>query len=187
MSKRSFAVKLKSYRDAIVSQNKQNPQPFWEAKSLSEMTRAEWESLCDGCAKCCLHKLIDDDACDEMVDTDEIHTEEQLHFTNIACRYLNDKKCECTVYSKRTKLVPSCIQLTQENLEQVFYMPSTCAYRRLHEGKSLPSWHPLLNKGKKAKMHQAGMSVRGKVIFDDMVSEDEYEDHIVIWPSHEID
>lgn len=161
--------------------------PFWQTKSLQEMNKQEWESLCDGCAKCCLHKLIDDDSHDEMSNTDLIHDGEELHFTNVACQYLHDKKCECTVYTKRTQLVPSCIELSQDNIDQVFYMPSTCAYRRLHEGKDLPSWHPLLNKGKKSKMHQAGMSVRGKVVFDDVVLEEEYEDYIVTWPLNEID
>ncbi|NVK25285.1 MAG: YcgN family cysteine cluster protein [Gammaproteobacteria bacterium] len=162
-------------------------KPFWQTKTLEQMTPQEWESLCDGCAKCCLHKLIDDDSAEQATDTEEIAEHEELYFTNIACRYLNDKKCECTVYSQRTKLVPSCIQLTQDNLEQVFYMPSSCTYRRLQEGRGLPSWHPLLHKNKKSKMHQAGMSVRGKVVFDDMVSEEQYEDFIVLWPLEDVE
>lgn len=167
---------------------KQSNTPFWQTKSLKEMTRPEWESLCDGCAKCCLHKLIDDDGVDEeAVDTDFINDNEELHYTNVACQYLNDKKCECTVYTKRTQLVPSCVQLTQDNLDQVFYMPTSCSYRRLAEGRGLPSWHPLLNKGKKSAMHKAGMSVRGKVIFDDMVTEEQYEDFIVVWPLNDLD
>lgn len=162
-------------------------KPFWQTKSLKEMSRPEWESLCDGCAKCCLHKLIDDDESDEAVDTDFINEGEDLHYTNVACQYLNDKKCECTVYTKRTKLVPSCVQLTQDNLDQVFYMPTSCSYRRLAEGRGLPSWHPLLNKGKKSAMHKAGMSVRGKIIFDNMVTEEQYEDFIVVWPLNDLD
>ena len=162
-------------------------QPFWQSKSLEQMTRSEWESLCDGCGKCCLHKLIDDDAHEQMVDTDRIWDSEELHFTSVACRYLNEKKCECTVYSQRTHLVPSCVKLTQDNLEQVFYMPPSCSYRRLQEGRGLPSWHPLLNKGKKSKMHQQGMSVRGKVIFDDMLAEEDYQDYIVVWPLDDLD
>lgn len=160
---------------------------FWQTKTLTEMTRQEWESLCDGCAKCCLHKLIEDDEQDTMVDTDNMAESEQLHFTSVACRYLNDKKCECSVYQQRTVLVPSCIQLTQDNLEQVFYMPSSCSYRRLQEGRGLPSWHPLLNKGKKSQMHKAGMSVRGKIVFDDMIDEQQYEDYIVSWPLADLD
>ena len=165
----------------------QIPKPFWQTKPLSEMSRTEWESLCDGCAKCCLHKLIDDESEDEAVDTDFIEENEELHYTNVACQYLNDKKCECTVYLQRTKLVPSCVQLTQDNLEQVFYMPTSCSYRRLAEGRGLASWHPLLNKGKKSAMHKAGMSVRGKVMFDNAVMEEQYEDFIVKWPLDDID
>lgn len=161
--------------------------PFWQEKSLEQMSRSEWESLCDGCAKCCLHKLIDDDSQENMIDTEHMDDTEQLHFTAVACRYLNDKKCECKVYDKRTELVPSCVRLTQDNLEQIFYMPSSCTYRRLAEGRGMPSWHPLLNKGKKTKMHKADMSVRGKVIFDDMVTEQQYEDYIVLWPLNDID
>jgi uncharacterized cysteine cluster protein YcgN (CxxCxxCC family) len=162
-------------------------EPFWKTKSLQQMSRPEWESLCDGCAKCCLHKLIDDDEQEDMVVTTEMADTEQLHFTSVACQYLNDKKCECSVYLERTKLVPSCVQLTQDNLEQVFYMPSSCSYRRLQEGRGLPSWHPLLNKGKKSKMHQAGMSVRNKVVFDNLVEEQQYEDFIVVWPLNDLD
>lgn len=164
-------------------------KPFWEELSLAEMNKSQWESICDGCAKCCLHKLIDDTDHQEdfAVDTDFINESEELHFTSVACQYLNDKKCECTVYSKRTKLVPSCIELNQDNLDQVFYMPTSCSYRRLAEGRGLPSWHPLLNKGKKTAMHKAGMSVRGKVIFDDMVTEEQYEDFIVKWPLEDLD
>lgn len=170
----------------MVTENKKLT-PFWETKSLEQMSRAEWESLCDGCAKCCLHKLIDDDSQEQMVDTVQIADNEQLHFTSVACQYLNDKKCECTVYPERTVLVPSCVQLTQDNLDDVFYMPSSCTYRRLQEGRGLPSWHPLLHKNKKSKMHQAGMSVRGKVVFDNLVEEQQYEDFIVVWPLNDVD
>jgi len=163
------------------------PKPFWQVKSLAQMSRQEWESICDGCAKCCLHKLIDDDEQEQMVDTEHMGEAEQLHFTSVACRYLNDKKCQCTVYDKRTQLVPSCVRLTQDNIDQVFYMPKSCSYRRLQEGRGLPSWHPLLHKGKKTQMHQAGMSVRGKVIFDDMIDESQYQDYIVRWPLDDID
>lgn len=161
--------------------------PFWQTKTLDQMTRAEWESLCDGCAKCCLHKLIEDDDHEEMADTDELHEGEQIHFTSVACRYLDDNKCQCKVYEKRTALVPSCVKLSQDNLDDVFYMPPSCTYRRVMEGRGVPSWHPLLNKGRKAKMHKKGMSVQGKVIFDDMVTEEEYEDYIVVWPLADLD
>lgn len=164
--------------------------PFWQTKTLAEMTRQEWESLCDGCAKCCLHKFIEDEEIDEQDDlqpTDFINEDEQMHYSNIACYLLNDKTCQCTKYNERTKLVPDCVKLTQENLNDVFFMPPSCTYRRLMEGRGMPSWHPLLNKGKKSAMHKAGMSVRGKVVKDDQVPLDEFDDHIVTWPLNDCD
>ena len=126
------------------------PKKFWEYKKLSEMSSSEWELLCDGCAKCCLHKLEDED-------TGEIYA------TNVVCQYLDQTSCQCTEYDRRSILVPDCITLTSQNLEQVYFMPSTCSYRLLAEGKPLPSWHPLLS-GKKESVHDSGHSVRGKVI-----------------------
>jgi uncharacterized cysteine cluster protein YcgN (CxxCxxCC family) len=163
---------------------------FWDVKTLEEMTRQEWESLCDGCAKCCLHKFINDEALpedQELMPTDHINEGEQMVYSNIACHLLNDKTCECTQYTKRTQLVPDCVQLTQDNLEDVFFMPSSCTYRRIQEGRGIPSWHPLLNKGKKSAMHKAGMSVRGKIVKDDDVDMEYFEDYIVTWPLNDID
>jgi uncharacterized cysteine cluster protein YcgN (CxxCxxCC family) len=165
-------------------------EPFWEVKKLEEMTRQEWESLCDGCAKCCLHKFIEDeDTNDEsnLQPTTHIEAHEEMLYSNIACYLLNDKTCGCTKYNERTTLVPDCVRLTQDNIDDVFFMPNSCAYRRLQEGRGLPSWHPLLHKGKKSAMHKAGMSVRGKVVKDNEVSLEDYEDHIVVWPLHDID
>lgn len=164
--------------------------PFWEAKSLEQMTRQEWESLCDGCAKCCLHKFIHDDELDEVNElqpTDFIAEGEQMVYSSIACYLLNDKTCQCSKYEQRTTLVPDCVRLTQENLDDVFFMPPSCTYRRLREGRGMPSWHPLLHKGKKSAMHKAGMSVRGKVIKDNEVSMDDFEDYIVVWPLADLD
>lgn len=158
---------------------------FWEQKSLNEMTDAEWEALCDGCAKCCLNKFIHDD--EEEGPTAELKPDEEVVFTNIACRYLNSHKCECTQYSLRTVLVPDCIKLTKDNLKDIFFMPNSCAYRRLHEGRGLPSWHPLLNGGKKSLMHKKQMSVRNKTISEDMVNLDDFEDYIVSWPLNDVD
>ena len=165
-------------------------EKFWQTKSLEEMTRSEWESLCDGCAKCCLHKFIDDENTTdetELMPTDHINEGEQMSYSNIACYLLNDKSCQCTKYDKRTKLVPDCVQLTQENLDAVFFMPPSCTYRRIKEGRGIPSWHPLLNKGKKSAMHKAGMSVRGKIVKDNEVDIDFFEDYIVSWPLNDID
>ncbi|MCD8672149.1 YcgN family cysteine cluster protein, partial [Klebsiella pneumoniae] len=106
-------------------------QPFWQQKTLDDMSDAEWESLCDGCGQCCLHKLMDED-------TDEIY------FTNVACRQLNIKTCQCRNYARRFEYEPDCIKLTRENLPTFEWLPPTCAYRLLAEGKPLPAWHPLL-------------------------------------------
>lgn len=162
-------------------------KPFWQTKTLAQMNREEWESLCDGCAKCCLHKFIEDDDVDEQHATDHIADHEHMHYSNIACRYLNAKTCSCSQYAKRTQLVPDCVTLTQDNLKDVFFMPPSCAYRLLQEGKDLPSWHPLRHNGKKSKMHQAGMSVRNKVICETQADVEHFEDYIVVWPLELVD
>jgi len=163
---------------------------FWQTKSLAQMNPEEWEAVCDGCAKCCLNKFIEDEQTTietELQPTAHIQPHEQLHYSNIACYLLNDKTCQCSQYAQRTVLVPDCVQLTQTNLADVFFMPPSCSYRRLQEGRGLPSWHPLLHKGKKTAMHQAGMSVRGKVIKDNEVDLADFEDYIVLWPLHDKD
>jgi len=165
-------------------------KPFWETKTLKQMSKAEWESLCDGCAKCCLHKFIDDEETDETTElrpTDYIQEGEQMVYSSIACHLLNDKTCGCSKYEERTKIVPDCVRLTRENLDDVFFMPPSCTYRRLREGRGMPSWHPLLHKGKKSAMHKAGMSVRGKTVKDNQVSLDNFEDYIVVWPLNDLD
>jgi uncharacterized cysteine cluster protein YcgN (CxxCxxCC family) len=158
---------------------------FWEHKSLAEMDQAEWEAICDGCAKCCLNKFIEDDA--DLQPTAELHEGEVVHYSNIACRYLNSHKCECTQYEQRTVLVPDCIELTKDNLADIFFMPTSCSYRRLHEGRGLPSWHPLLNNGKKSLMHKKQMSVRNKTISEAQVDLNDFEDYIVRWPLNDLD
>jgi len=140
--------------------------PFWRLKSLQDMTQAEWESLCDGCAKCCLEKLED-------VETGDIS------YTNVACRLLDCEACRCTNYSERQKIVPDCISLTPKNIKQLHWMPSTCAYRLLSEGKDLPPWHPLVSKDPES-VHRAEISVRGRVVSESDAGD--LEDHIVKWP-----
>ncbi|MFT4994234.1 MAG: putative cysteine cluster protein YcgN (CxxCxxCC family) [Paraglaciecola sp.] len=162
-------------------------EKFWENKTLAEMTEQEWESVCDGCAKCCLNKYINDESVVEPSATAHIQEGEQIHYTNIACGLLNTKTCSCSQYLQRTKLVPSCVKLTKDNLDEIFFMPNSCSYRRLHEGRGLPSWHPLLNKGKKSAMHKAGMSVRGKIVFEQNVDLEHFEDYIVLWPLDDLD
>ena len=124
--------------------------PFWQRKKLDEMSQEEWESLCDGCAKCCLHKLQD-------IDTGE------LSFTNVACRLLDIGACQCGSYERRATLVPDCVVLNPQNVSELFWMPSTCAYRLLAEEKPLPHWHPLVS-GDPDSVHRAGISVRGRCI-----------------------
>ena len=126
------------------------PLPFWKRKKLAEMTAGEWESLCDGCGKCCLNKLMDEE-------TGEIQP------TRLACRLLDIGACRCTRYEERQRLVPDCVMLTPANLRELSWMPSTCAYRLLDEGKELAWWHPLVS-GDPETVHRAGVSVRGRVV-----------------------
>jgi uncharacterized protein len=141
--------------------------PFWERKSLSEMTRSEWESLCDGCGKCCLHKL-EDEATGEV------------YYTRVVCRYLEQKQCRCTVYETRKTLVPACVVMEPGELEGLYFMPSTCAYRLLAEYKPLPIWHPLIAGNRKA-MIASDNTITGRVISDQFVHEDGFEEHIIHW------
>ncbi|MGL4678002.1 MAG: YcgN family cysteine cluster protein, partial [Plesiomonas shigelloides] len=127
-------------------------QAFWQTKTLDEMTDAEWEALCDGCGQCCLHKLID-------ADTDE------LYYTNVACDQLDLHTCQCRNYATRFELEPDCIKLTRENMNTFEWLPATCAYRLLDEGKGLPAWHPLVS-GTSESMHDAGVSVRDQCVYE---------------------
>jgi uncharacterized cysteine cluster protein YcgN (CxxCxxCC family) len=160
---------------------------YWETTSLENMDQKQWEGICDGCAKCCLHKFIDDENVTELATTDQIKVGEKIHYTNIACNLLNTKTCSCTQYAERTKLVPECVKLTKNNLQDIFFMPPSCSYRRLYEGRGLPSWHPLLNKNKKSVMHKAGMSVRAKTVSDKDVDLEQFEDYIALWPIEDLD
>ena len=156
---------------------------FWREKTLNDMSKPEWEAICDGCARCCLHKFIDDETSNEdLQPSNNINQEKEVLYTNISCYVLNDKTCACTQYDKRTELVPDCVTLTKDNLSKIFFMPPSCSYRRLHEGKDLAHWHPLLNNGKKSKMHQLGISVRNRVVNESNVDLNDFEDYIVTWP-----
>lgn len=123
---------------------------FWKRKSLNEMSREEWESLCDGCALCCLQKIEDEDTGD-------------IYYTDIACRLLDIGSCRCTDYSQRAKLVADCLILSAENPDPFRWLPGTCAYRLLAEGADLPEWHPLLT-GNPDSVHAAGVSAKGKAV-----------------------
>ena len=139
---------------------------FWETVPLKKMTAPEWEALCDGCGKCCLNKI-------EFEDTGEVA------FTRVACRLLDGETCLCTNYENRKAFVPDCVQLSPKTLPKIAYwMPRTCAYRRLHEGKPLPDWHYLLS-GDREAVHREGMSVRGWTVPEYEVTEDDWEDLII--------
>lgn len=136
--------------------------PFWQQKTLEQMNDQEWESVCDGCAQCCLHKLQDEKTND-------------IYFTNVACNQLNIKNCQCRHYAKRFEYEDNCLKLTRENLPDFIWLPKTCSYRLLAEGKDLPTWHPLRT-GSKADMHTARISVRYIAVRESEVRD--WEDHI---------
>ncbi len=140
--------------------------PFWKTKRLEDMSRDEWESLCDGCGRCCLHKLRDDDT-------------QALSFTNVACRMLDLHSCQCGDYPKRQRWVPDCVSLTPATLKDIDWLPPSCAYVRLRDGKDLLWWHPLVS-GDPDTVHRAGISVRGRVIAEKYAGPLEY--HVTDWP-----
>lgn len=142
-------------------------KPFWLTTPLLQMSQQQWESLCDGCGKCCLHKLENEDT-------------GKVFYTDIACRYLsNDCRCQC--YSQRAEKVAACLTLRPQDLAEVTWLPSTCAYRLVAEGKALPAWHPLVS-GDPNSVHTAGQSVKGRCVGETSVDEYDYEDRIVLWP-----
>lgn len=141
-------------------------QPFWKRKTLSTMSRREWESLCDGCAKCCLEKLEDDDS-------------GEVSYTDVACRLLDMESCRCTDYANRRQLVDDCIGLNATTVKRYKWLPSSCAYRLLDEGKDLAWWHPLVS-GDPETVHRAGFSVRGRAVPEALAGD--LEDHVVTWP-----
>ena len=136
---------------------------FWEVKTLEQMSREEWESLCDGCGKCCIHKLEDEET-------------GELHATNVACRLLDRRSGRCTDYKHRKLYVPECVRLTPAKLKQLDWLPSTCAYRLLADGEDLPEWHPLIT-GDPESVHRAGQSVRGWTVSEDEAGD--LEHHLV--------
>lgn len=139
---------------------------YWESVPLSKMNEAEWEALCDGCGKCCLNKLEDPDT-------------GQVALTRVACRLLDDTTCRCAQYDIRHQFVPECIRMTPLTIAQhAYWLPSSCAYKRLHEGKGLPNWHPLVS-GDPNSVHEAGVSVKGQTLPEFEVPEEDWEDYII--------
>ena len=143
--------------------------PFWRAKSMEQMTKAEWESLCDGCGRCCLNKLEEEGT-------------GKTFFTDVACKLLDAEACRCTDYAHRSARVPDCVRLTARNVRRIVWLPPTCGYRLIAEGRDLYWWHPLVS-GDADTVHQAGVSVRGRVTANEKdVPDSKLEDYIVSWP-----
>ena len=147
--------------------NREHLEPkFWERKKLKNMSKREWEALCDGCGKCCLNKIEDDET-------------GRVLLTRIACRLFDDTTCRCGQYNIRHQFVPECISLTPDNISQhAYWLPKTCAYVLLWENKALFDWHPLMS-GNFDTVHKVGISIQGQTISEFEVNHDEWEDHII--------
>lgn len=137
-------------------------EPFWKTTPLEEMTEEQWESLCDGCGKCCVYKIEDDDG--------------ELYQTDVCCQYFDQNTCRCGDYANRFQLVPDCIQVTPEGARNYEWLPNTCAYKLLAKGRDLPDWHPLVT-GDSESVHQANRSARRKVISEKVAGP--LEDHVI--------
>ncbi len=145
----------------------QQPAQFWETKTLDEMTQAEWESLCDGCALCCLTKLQDEDT-------------EEIIYTSVVCAYSETSTGACTDYANRSVNVPTCVQLTRERVAEFDWLPESCSYRMIYHGQPLPEWHPLIT-GKRSSVKQAGVGIAAiPVVVDN--GELDYEDYVMEKP-----
>lgn len=142
-------------------------QPFWQTQNLQDLTTEEWEALCDGCGKCCLHKIEDEDS-------------GQVYFTNVACRLLDLQTCRCQDYQHRSEQVPDCLMLTVDRVHAIDWLPESCAYRRLAEGRGLAMWHPLVS-GDSETVRLAGISVCGKAIPEEQADLSKLEDRVVDW------
>ncbi len=143
-------------------------EPFWRTKTLEEMSDAEWESLCDGCGRCCLNKLEDEDT-------------GEIAWTDVACRLLDGESCRCANYAGRQALVPDCVQLDPEAVRSLSWLPPTCGYRLVDEGRDLYWWHPLVS-GDAETVHQAGISVRGRTVSEVSWPPETLEQRLAAWP-----
>ncbi len=140
-------------------------QPFWETTPLKKMTRDQWEALCDGCGRCCLHKLEDEET-------------GEVFYTDVACRLFDVRSCRCSDYANRTRHVPACLTLTAANASTWAWLPASCAYRRLAQGLGLADWHPLRT-GDPESVHRAGISIRDRVVSEENVPLDRLVAHII--------
>jgi len=143
-------------------------EPFWKTKAMKDMSKDEWESLCDGCGKCCCLRMEDEDT-------------GAIYVTDIRCKLLDTCTARCSDYENRFGPVPDCVQLTPRKVKKLKWIPMTCAYRLVAEGKDLFDWHHLVS-GSRETIHDAGMSVRGATKCETSVEEDDYPQHIVLWP-----
>tara|TARA_R110002110_G_scaffold66978_1_gene183105 strand:+ start:206348 stop:206785 length:438 start_codon:yes stop_codon:yes gene_type:complete len=140
---------------------------WWNEKPLAALNPQEWEALCDGCAKCCLHKLQDEDT-------------GKIHYTQVRCQYLDEDSCACSDYPNRSVMVPDCIHLERDTIDELGWLPSTCAYRLRSENKPLFAWHPLVS-GDPESVHAAGISIRGRSLSEEFVHPDGMDEYIVHW------
>jgi len=143
-------------------------EAFWKTKNMAELSRNEWESLCDGCGKCCCIRLEDEDT-------------GAIYITDVACKLFDSGACRCSNYPNRSKLVPDCVTLTSENVEQLHWLPQTCAYRLVANGEDLPDYHHLVS-GSRETIHAAGMSVQEAVYSENDIDPEDVPSRIVIWP-----
>ena len=142
---------------------------FWKTKTLEEMSASEWESLCDGCARCCLEKLEDEDT-------------GKIYFTHISCTLLDAGLCACKDYPNRSAKVSDCVRLSPENVRTLNWLPPSCGYKLVAEGRDLYWWHPLIS-GDPDTVHSAGISVRGKTVREQDWAVEDWQDRIVTWPN----
>jgi len=138
---------------------------FWLGKTLEDFSPAEWEALCDGCGQCCLYKLDD-------------HQNNGVLFTNVACRFLDLDTCQCIAYPTRKSAMPTCVRLTPEKVREIDWLPPTCAYRLIMEGKPLADWHPLIS-GDPESVHRAGISVQSRAISENQVDMKELDKYVI--------
>jgi len=142
--------------------------PFWKTKSMTEMSRNEWESLCDGCGKCCLIRMEDAE-------------DGRIYNTDVACKLLDGSTCRCKDYTNRHATVPDCVVLRPDNVQKLVWIPQTCAYRLIANGEDLPDWHYLVS-GSRDTIHEAGMSVKDLTVSELDVGEWDHVNRITLWP-----